>query len=723
KIFASQRDHHTWYESPTPGGCYTAFLPFSVVPALDNNNTEVAVVRSIRSQGNTFELAPELKKLNPGDVLVAINDLSPKAEISRLNPYNSGSNDGAFTRTGHSILTYRRQSSFPLPKENSVKLKFKKLNGDLFETTLAWLVFQDDECLKPKKNGEGSKKDTDAAENTFVTEYEKFYQVKKPSLKKSNSIFRSFQVTDPKNEDKSFTIVNPSTETAETSITWWSFKNENGLFGVIKLASFSPEVSVSEAKSIISKLMTNELANVDGIIFDLRNNGGGTISYGHTITELVTAKPLDVLKFQLLNTPATRHYFFTAEPDSPFALELKKAEETKNIMTAAIPLSKASDVYNDGQSFFKPVAIFTNSSCYSTCDMMSALFQDHNLGDIWAEDAQTGAGGANNWNYDYIIGNLPKDNLGPFQKLPFGMNIGFAFRQTVRTGSHAGELIEDEGVKADHVIPTTVEDVITNGKSQFVKISAGLAAKKADYQSWADFNKEAKFETTSDVLDLLVDFKGTEKVQVYYKKQLITEVATINSLSTQTVKLNIPMNAIAKNFGDIEIKGFKNSQPVWRKVTSIRKTSESIKLAKDQELSVNLQSGTAPLVLYNKHEDETLGWHAESGALRLGNATGYDISVDSTASLFVDLANKTNAILAFNLEFYTELNFDFVSVFIIAGDKTMVVLKPTSGEFAARDFIVNLTPFAGQKIEVRFRFTSDEALNDKGAWIKNIKIK
>lgn len=724
-IYSSQRDLHTWYSSPSPRGCYVAFLPFAVTPAKDSRGVQVAVVSRIRLWGKTLALAPELINLSVGDILQSLNDRSTKEELASLATYNSGSNNQAFNRTAYNLLTYRSLSTLPLPADNSITLKFKKQNGDLFTISLPWIVFEDTDCLKESTNSTGMNI-SETAENNMITKYEKFYKTKIISPKKSGPFIMS-KITDNNNKNKvhGLVVINSLTETAEPTISWWSFKNENGTFGVIKLSSFSPEkLNILEAKVMIANLMSVQMSTFDGIIFDLRNNGGGKISYGQSLAELVSAKSIDVLKFQLLNTPATRHYFSVAEPSSPFTKELIQANTTNLPMTAAIPLSNADQIFKKGQAFFKPVAIFTNANCYSTCDMMSALFQDHGLAEIWAEDAQTGAGGANNWDYNDLISYLPKDKLGPFQKLPFNINIGFAFRQTVRTGLNAGVLLEDEGVKADHILETSVEDVVTNGLSQFAKISQSLASKKGDYLAWADFNSKNSLETTNDQLDLLIDFKATEKIQVFHKKIQVAEVNVDYSLEAQTVSIGLPMKILDKNFGDIEIKGTNKNSFVWRKVTTIRKISAPIKIAQNEEFILKFDNNPSPINVYNIQDDENLGWRIDGQTLRIGTFSGYADKVNSTASIFVDLSDKKNAVLSFNMEYYTEPSFDFVEVAVVGKSKKLAIIPAkTSGVQTNKNFVADLSQFNGQKIELRFSFQSDEGGIDKGVWVSNLKIK
>ena len=723
-IYSSQRDHHTWYNSPSPGSCYMAFLPFSLTPAKDSNGAQVSVVKSVRLKGNTQELAPEINEISVGDVLLSINDRSTQSEIDSLAAYNSGSNNVAFYRSAHSLLTFRSKSTTPLPNENRVALTFKKLNGNVYTANLPWLMYEDKDCLKSGVAGSG-KNPSENAENTMITEYERFYKTKNiaPAPKKSGPFIKSNSI-DTKSTEKGLVVVNGTTATSEPTISWWSFKNAGGTFGVIKLDSFSPEKEgVEGSKNIIANLMKVQMASFDGIIFDLRNNGGGTIAYGQGLTELISAKNIELLKFQLLNTPATRHYFSAAEPNSQFNKELIKANEAGMVMTAAISLSNPDDLFRSGQAFFKPVAIFTNSNCYSTCDMMSALFQDHALAEVWGEDAQTGAGGANNWNYNDMLKYIPKDNMGPFKTLPFDLNLGFAYRQTVRTGIHAGELLEDEGVKADHILETTIEDVVNNSKSQFEKISQSLAAKKDDYQAWANFNMDNSMDTSTEQLELLLDVKATEKIQVFHKKIKIAETFVAYSLDTQTVKVRVSMKALKKGFGDIEIKGLKGNSYVWRKVATIRQTAPAIKLAANEELTVKFNGSISPFVTYNKQDDDSLGWRAEDQTLRLGAAAGYSDNVKSTASLFVDLAEKANATLSFDMEYDTEKDYDFVSVTVSNGLSQVAVLPTSSGSQSAKSFEANLSQFKGQKIEIRFNFQSDGAETGKGVWVNNIKIR
>jgi hypothetical protein len=716
KIFNSQRDYHTWYQNPAPFGCYNTVLPFSVAPAKSWGHW-VSAVKSISQKAEVTKFAPELKQLSIGDILLSVDGTDTEVAMAKLKAFNQGANPPALLRGANRLLTYRSQNSLPLPKEDSVTLEFQKANLTRYTVTLPWITFATGECTSGKKALAGSaiKKD-ELAENRELNEYENFYKnPTKPS--KTNFLKNIFSPRIDNNQ-----LLGTLTDTTEPTIHWRIFSNLNGKFGVIRLDSFMPsQASADEAKKIISDLMSNQMASVDGIIFDLRNNGGGDILYGESLAELITGKSLEVLNFRLLNTPATQHYFKTVEPQSVFYKLILKAQETGAAMTSIGTFQQPDELYTEGQSFFKPVAIFTNSSCYSTCDMTSALFQDQGIAEIWAEDAQTGAGGANNWDLNEILG-LLKTNTGPFHALPNGQNMGFAFRQVVRTGIHAGEILENNGVRADHVLETSVDDIISGGDSQFFKISASLAAKKNQYLASVNFNPSYVAETSSETLNLILDVKATDQIQIFNNKNKIQEINVVSSVDSQTITVPVPMNALAKNYGTLEIIGYSKGARVWRKISKVRKTPVPTKLAANEVLAPEFKSDLSPFVVYNFQSNETLGWHAEDGFLRLGESDGYKNSVNSTTALFLDTKNKSSLHLSFDLEAYSEENYDFFDVSLVVDGKTVPLTGQVSGKLQ-KSFDFDLSQYVGKKLELRFSFKSDTNTVDKGVWVSHLIIK
>ncbi len=719
KIFHSQRDYHVWYLAQGPASCYAAFLPFSVIHA-KKNASKIVVVKSINTKGNALNIAPEINKLSVGDELISFNDNDLQTELNKLNIYNRGANPGAFLRGSTSLLTYRPQRHLvPLPEEDVINLKFKKHNGEIYDLSIPWLVNSDLNCLKNNKKEDGHK--AFIAENTFIMDYEQLYKNPVVKRKKSNP----FILADSKVKfNKGFIRHSEINQTKDPSISWWSFNNNGNLYGVIKLDSFNPSITSDESKQIVSNILSNEMANFDGVIFDLRNNGGGIIHYGESLVELVSNKTVDLLKFQFLNTPAMRHLVNNAWPNSEYVSAIQDAEKRNALMTDPIYLDGVTPEYlfTTGQVFFKPTAIFTNGNCYSTCDITAALYQDTGLGEIWSEDAQTGGGGANNWNFGELLNALPNDNLGPFKELPTSMDMGFAFRQTIRSGSHLGEIIEDVGVVADHVIEASVEDIITNGDSQFKKIADSLESKKSKYLSEVSFNKNYEDKSWEKFLNIQIDFKATDKIQVFNNRQLIYEKFVKFSQDTQTAVLPIDMEQFHKNTALLEIKGSLNSNPVWRKVTNVRKISKPIAIDSTDKFEIKLNSENSPLNIYNFVKNEIGGWHIEDDTLRIGNGNNdYTSLLNSTASLFLNIKNREKATLNFDLEYHTEKDYDFLSL-IIKSKHNSTTIYLLSGDADTKKYQIDLSPYLNQEFEIQFSFKSDETITSKGVKIKNISV-
>ena len=76
----------------------------------------------------------------------------------------------------------------------------------------------------------------------------------------------------------------------------------------------------------------------------------------------------------------------------------------------------------------------------------AAGFQDHEIGPVIGTSGNTGAGGANVWNYENLMAALPEH----FQPLPKQASMRVAIRRTPRVGKRAGDPLEDLGVVSDH---------------------------------------------------------------------------------------------------------------------------------------------------------------------------------------------------------------------------------------------------------------------------------
>ena len=196
--------------------------------------------------------------------------------------------------------------------------------------------------------------------------------------------------------------------------------------GYMYYPSFSSNVSTSLMNYIIQKFETGnfvcgDTCAVEGIIIDIRNNGGGSVSNAFTIANRFAGEQLKVADWYYKDGPAHDDF---SEPVEKFL----------------------SFEGNEDYRFNKPVYVLTNRSSYSAANffasMMSFLPQVTILGDV------TGGGGG-----------LPINT-----ELPNGWLIRFS---STRTIDAAGNNIEF-GVQPDIRVDLDSTDLF-NGKDTMIE--------------------------------------------------------------------------------------------------------------------------------------------------------------------------------------------------------------------------------------------------------------
>lgn len=106
-------------------------------------------------------------------------------------------------------------------------------------------------------------------------------------------------------------------ETDEPIISWSIYERRPTKMGIIRLESFMPEADQSGMMSleIIRSLLTNELADTDALIFDIRDNGGGLIVMADLIPQFFTPN-LDTSAARALVAPVNKQIFMDKMPNS-----------------------------------------------------------------------------------------------------------------------------------------------------------------------------------------------------------------------------------------------------------------------------------------------------------------------------------------------------------------------------------------------------------------------
>ncbi|AMV37742.1 S41 family peptidase [Planctomyces sp. SH-PL62] len=226
----------------------------------------------------------------------------------------------------------------------------------------------------------------------------------------------------------------------------------SGTFGYIRISSFMTFDADSFAAEFVrlAKLLPQ-----NGLIVDVRGNGGGNINAGELLLQALTSRPIEPERFHFINSPATLRLCQGHPSLAEWVESIDLAVETGETYSQGFPLtSEARANAGLGYHYPGPVTLVVDALCYSTTDIFTAGFQDHGVGRVLGTSGRTGAGGANVWTYDFFT------HLDGFIPPPRGVSFRTAIRRSTRVGARTGVPLEDLGVKPDAVHLMTRRDIL-----------------------------------------------------------------------------------------------------------------------------------------------------------------------------------------------------------------------------------------------------------------------
>ena len=475
-IFTSVRDLHTNYLLPSPYADVAASLPFRVETCVEAGRTIYLAI-----------VAPAAAVPDPsfqtGVTITHWNGVPIDRAVGNAADRHAGSNPAARLSRGLAGLTQRPLVIAAPPDEEWASVSYLGLDGIAREARFPWRT----RGLPPAIGGTGS--DEVSAANAalgFDLETLAVQSVRRdlfaPQVSEAmQGIAAAALAGDPASFVQGTDSTMPHIFAARPVTTG------AGTFGYIRIWTFAADNNDDEA-FVREFVRLAELMPADGLIVDVRDNGGGLIYAGERLLQTLTPRTIEPERVQFINTPLTELLSGTHGPASPIPLDawapsIARAVETGAAFSCSFPLTDPDRCNDIGQRYRGPVVLITNARCYSTTDFFAAGFQDHGIGPVLGVDNNTGAGGANVWTHALLL-QLLGENFdparpipgSPLRRLPRNSGMRVAIRRSLRVGRQAGTELEDLGVVPDHLHEMTRTDVLEGNVDLLEKAGSLLGA-------------------------------------------------------------------------------------------------------------------------------------------------------------------------------------------------------------------------------------------------------
>jgi len=500
EAFGEMRDPHTYYRMPVPFKDAMAFLPFFLESYVGKNG------KKNRRGFTVTRVLPgfDHKYFKPGVEVTHWNGAPVAVAVQRLAERIPGANPPAKFVRGMMRMTIRSLSFNLPPDEHKAFVQYSFVNPS---------TRKEDEriIIVPWSVGCG------LAPGIF-TSRDGAVSICEPLADLASAKTRLWKHVGPRS---THCPDSPGPSTLEKSNLPDVFEYEHSLdpfkddasatngrrgptkrFGRIRIRTFSSEAAEIFDEFLNILRIMNEKAP-DGLILDVRSNGGGDILGAERLLQLLTPKEITPAAFQFANTATVQcvlskvRTLRRTHPDvfdklrkrlSAFhnwlLQDTQEAVASGSLLTEAHSLTPYDEANDTGQVYQGPVVLLIDAASYSATDIFAAGFQDHRIRLVIGVDENTGGGGASRWLHREEIIERLKDLPGlglPLEPLPRMAAMAVAILRSSRVGPNAGQALEDLGVKRDIEYPITRCDLLC-GNSDLVRFACDILRKQPVYK-------------------------------------------------------------------------------------------------------------------------------------------------------------------------------------------------------------------------------------------------
>jgi C-terminal processing protease CtpA/Prc len=469
RIFNSVRDLHTNYLLPEPYALFTAFLPFLVEEFFEDGVPRYVVTKV----ASWLEGHPTFK---PGVEVLYWNAMPVRRAIEQNADAQPGSNPDARFARGLATLTFRPLMRSLPPDEEWVVVGFRGTGEQGaprdVEVRIDWLAFIPERGaarLDEQAPAVAAAQGSDILMDEVNLARKILFAPQAVAAEKEVAARGGPDRSAPRRGSLETTL--PGTLRAE------KVETASGRFGHVRIYTFG----VADADAFVAEFVRLvALLPREGLILDVRGNGGGLLFAGEQLLQVFTPRRIEPERAQFVTTPLNLEICRRNQGADLFLgkwiRSIQQAVETGAQFSDAFPITDPVKANGVGQQYQGPVVLITDALCYSTTDLFAAGFQDHGIGPIIGTSGNTGAGGANVWSLSTLLQFTQGIPDSPYRQLPHGANLRVAIRRTLRAGALAGTPVEDLGVVPDFLYPLSRSDVLGDNRD-LLEFAGGILAR------------------------------------------------------------------------------------------------------------------------------------------------------------------------------------------------------------------------------------------------------
>lgn len=704
-FLTSLRDKHINHSINGTHGCVILYkdILFSVVGTGDSEK----IILSHTSRGVQV---PEA-----GDELLEVDGKPIKQYIKESKLQTMGSNDFASLRTVLEQLSVRRGDIDRLPKETHTDFVFKSAKtNQTFAVTLPWIAYAHDSCWEKNQAAKIPTHEVKHEEKNTTAQTTKNTPTKAPQTVFTTQAQRSGLLI---------------RQTRDRKITWAVYKlglGDSKALGVIFLQSFAPTHDVDTFIQAIRSLLVNELKNTDAVVVNVVSNGGGDPRLAQLIPQLFGSN-IKTMYGRVIISEINRE-FFESNDDNEWIEALAQPKDGYSKPLKLIPDEAANTI---GQAYFKPVGVFTDALCYSSCEIFTAMMKDNDIATIFGEDGTTGGGGADPMQYQTLSQKIP--NIFPPNTIFNRFRV--SWKQVLRID---GSLIEDIGIPSDIIVRPSVSDFTdrTSNSSQYQKIAEELFKQGIDNGKNKLFFQAMPQNSADISIDEDVAFKvessGFSAIQVE-QNGIVHQRKEFREESSEVEKYELKFNHSIQTPQIVRycIRGIdftrKNQFLTWRTVKFIPRKSDFLQLIPGKIHSLDMSGTSKYFAQYDHPTQAGQGWNTKNNILRIGNGVNYEGNMETTVSYFFR-THKSRPMISIKLRYDTMKDRDVFNTGLIVNrghvrDLGCGLTKLSGkGDIEFAECVLRGIPNESSDVELFFKFASHGRTSTDGVTIESIQL-